>query len=44
MKKAIEAGNEAKIKEIGPKIEETWATFEDGVKPRSSDLYEESEP
>jgi iron uptake system EfeUOB component EfeO/EfeM len=39
LKKEIDAGNEAKIKEIGPKLEETWKTFEDGVKPRSADLY-----
>jgi iron uptake system EfeUOB component EfeO/EfeM len=43
LKKAIDEGNEAKIKELGPKLEETWSTFEDGVKPRNADLYEKIE-
>lgn len=43
LKKAIEAGNEAKVKEIGPMLEETWKTFEDGVRPRNADLYEKIE-
>jgi iron uptake system EfeUOB component EfeO/EfeM len=43
LKKAIADNNDAKIKELGPKLEETWATFEDGVKPRSSDMYEKIE-
>ncbi|MBL0385592.1 hypothetical protein JJB07_02920 [Tumebacillus sp. ITR2] len=43
LKKAIADNNNVKIKELGPKLEETWATFEDGVKPRSSDMYEKIE-
>lgn len=43
LKKAINASDEAKVKEIGPKLEEIWKTFEDGVKPRCPDLYEQLE-
>lgn len=43
LRKAIDSGDQAKIKEIGPKLEEVWSTFEDGVKPRNADLYEEIE-
>lgn len=43
MKAAIDAGDEAKIKEIGPKLEEVWSTFEDGVKSRDAALYAEIE-
>jgi iron uptake system EfeUOB component EfeO/EfeM len=43
LKKEIEAGNEAKVKELGPKLEDVWKTFEDGVPPRSADLYEKVE-
>lgn len=43
LKKEIEAGNEAKVKELGPKLEEVWKTFEDGVPPRSAELYEKIE-
>lgn len=43
LKQAINAGDEAKVKEIGPKLEEVWKTFEDGVKPRYPDLYEQLE-
>ena len=32
IKKEIDAGNGAKVKELGPKLEETWATFEESVK------------
>jgi iron uptake system EfeUOB component EfeO/EfeM len=43
LKKEIAAGNEAKVKELAPKLEDTWKTFEDGVPPRSADLYEKIE-
>jgi iron uptake system EfeUOB component EfeO/EfeM len=43
MKKEIDAGNETKVKELGPKLEEVWATFEDGLRPRNADLYEKIE-
>lgn len=43
LKQAIQAGDQAKVKELGPKLEETWSSFEDGVKPRYADLYEKLE-
>lgn len=43
LKQAIDAGDQAKVKELGPKLEETWSKFEDGVKPRYDDLYERLE-
>ncbi|SCW67595.1 hypothetical protein SAMN04487970_102738 [Paenibacillus tianmuensis] len=43
LKKEIEAGNEAKVKELGPKLEDVWSTFEDGVRPRNAELYEKLE-
>lgn len=43
LKKAIDASDEVKVKETGPKLEEIWKTFEDGVKPRYPDLYEQLE-
>jgi gas vesicle protein len=43
IKKEISAGNEDKVKELGPKLEDSWKTFEDGVQPRSADLYEKIE-
>lgn len=39
LKKEIDAGNEEKVKELGPKLEETWATFEDSVKTNYADYY-----
>jgi hypothetical protein len=27
------------VKELGPKLEEVWKIFEDGVQPRNADLY-----
>ncbi|TVY08218.1 hypothetical protein [Paenibacillus cremeus] len=43
LKKEIAAGNDAKVKELAPKLEDVWKTFEDGVPPRSADLYEKIE-
>lgn len=43
LNQAINAGDQAKVKELGPKLEDTWKTFEDGVKPRNADLYEKLE-
>lgn len=43
LKQAINAGDEKKVKEIGPKLEDIWKTFEDGVKPRYPELYEQIE-
>ncbi|OKP84876.1 hypothetical protein A3844_18170 [Paenibacillus helianthi] len=43
IKKEIDAGNDTKVKELGPKLEETWATFEDSVKTNYADDYEKIE-
>jgi iron uptake system EfeUOB component EfeO/EfeM len=43
LKQAIQAGDQAKVKELGPKLEKSWSSFEDGVKPRYGDLYERLE-
>lgn len=43
LKNEMDKANEAKINEIGSKLEETWSTFEDGVRPRNADLYEKIE-
>ncbi|GIM45298.1 hypothetical protein DNHGIG_08470 [Collibacillus ludicampi] len=43
LKKQIDAGDEAKIKVTGPQLEDTWHTFEDSVKPKYPDLYENVE-
>lgn len=43
LKKEIASGNDAKVKELAPKLEDTWKTFEDGVLPRSADLYDKIE-
>jgi iron uptake system EfeUOB component EfeO/EfeM len=39
LKKDIQSGDATKIKENAPKLEETWKTFEDGVKPKYPDQY-----
>ncbi|MCY9667407.1 hypothetical protein M5X11_21185 [Paenibacillus alginolyticus] len=43
LKKEIASGNDAKVKELALKLEDTWKTFEDGVPPRSTDLYDKIE-
>lgn len=43
LKKAIDAGDEAKVKATAPQLEDTWGSFEDAVKPKFPDLYEEVE-
>jgi iron uptake system EfeUOB component EfeO/EfeM len=37
--KAINAGDQAKVKEVGPKLEEQWSAFEDDVKKDNKSLY-----
>ena len=32
LSKAIDSGDQAKVKEIGPKLEDQWSSFEDDVK------------
>lgn len=43
VQKEIEAGNEAKIKELGPKLEDVWSSFEDNVNKDYADYYEKIE-
>jgi iron uptake system EfeUOB component EfeO/EfeM len=43
IKQAIDTGDTNKVKEDGPKLEEIWSSFEDGVKPKSTELYEKIE-
>lgn len=43
LKAAITAGDEAKVKTIGPKLEEAWAPFEDNVKEKYPDAYKKVE-
>lgn len=39
LSKAINADDQAKVKEVGPKLEDQWATFEDDVKKDNKTLY-----
>ncbi len=39
LSKAIDSGDQAKVKEIGPTLEDQWASFEDDVKKDNKDLY-----
>jgi iron uptake system EfeUOB component EfeO/EfeM len=39
LSKAIDSGDQAKVKEVGPKLEDQWKTFEDDVKKDNKDLY-----
>ncbi|MDM5248431.1 MULTISPECIES: hypothetical protein [unclassified Lysinibacillus] len=43
LSKAIESGDKAKVKEVGPKLEDQWKVFEDEVKKEHKDLYEKIE-
>jgi iron uptake system EfeUOB component EfeO/EfeM len=43
IKKSVEAGDEAKVKEAGAKLEEAWGPFEDKVKEKYPDLYKKVE-
>jgi iron uptake system EfeUOB component EfeO/EfeM len=43
LSKAIDSGNQAKVKEIGPKLEDQWSSFEDDVKKDDKALYEKVE-
>jgi iron uptake system EfeUOB component EfeO/EfeM len=43
LKQEIEAGNESKVKELGPKLEDDWISFEEGVVASYPDLYEKVE-
>jgi iron uptake system EfeUOB component EfeO/EfeM len=39
LSKAIDSGDQAKVKEVGPKLEDQWSSFEDEVKKENKDLY-----
>src|SRR4051794_32496824 len=41
--KAIDNGDQAKVKEVGPQLEDQWSSFEEGVKEDNQDLYEKIE-
>ncbi len=43
LKTLIESGDQAKLKEAGPKLEDSWKVFEDKVKEKYPDLYEKVE-
>ncbi|MEH7106308.1 hypothetical protein [Bacillus sp. JJ1764] len=43
LSKAIDNGDQAKVKEVGPKLEDQWSSFEDDVKKDDKDLYEKIE-
>ncbi|MDR7077353.1 iron uptake system EfeUOB component EfeO/EfeM [Neobacillus niacini] len=40
---AIDNGDQAKVKEVGPQLEDQWSSFEEGVKEDNQDLYEKIE-
>ncbi|MDP4084000.1 MAG: hypothetical protein Q8934_05210 [Bacillota bacterium] len=41
--KAIEANDQAKVKKVGPTLEDQWSSFEDDVKKENKTLYEKVE-
>ena len=43
LSKAIDSGDQAKVKEVGPKLEDQWSSFEDDVKKDNKDQYEKIE-
>jgi iron uptake system EfeUOB component EfeO/EfeM len=43
LSKAIDSGDQAKVKEVGPKLEDQWSSFEDDVKKDNKDSYEKVE-
>jgi iron uptake system EfeUOB component EfeO/EfeM len=43
LSKAIDSGDQAKVKEVGPKLEGQWSSFEEDVKKDNKDLYEKIE-
>ncbi|WML43226.1 hypothetical protein [Neobacillus sp. PS3-40] len=43
LSKAIDSGDQAKVKEVGPKLEDQWSTFEDDVKKDNKASYEKIE-
>lgn len=43
LSQAIDSGDQAKVKEVGPKLEDQWKVFEDDVKKDNKDLYDKIE-
>ncbi|WP_391122694.1 hypothetical protein [Psychrobacillus sp. L3] len=43
LSKAIDSGDQAKVKEIGPNLEDQWKVFEDDVKKDYKEIYGEIE-
>jgi len=43
LSKAIDSGDQKKVKEVGPKLEDQWSSFEDEVKKDNKDMYEKVE-
>jgi iron uptake system EfeUOB component EfeO/EfeM len=43
LSKAIDSGDQAKVKKVGPQLEDQWSSFEDDVKKDNKDLYEKIE-
>ncbi|NGQ95133.1 hypothetical protein G3578_08130 [Brevibacillus sp. SYP-B805] len=43
LKKQLEAGDQAKVKEAGQEVHEAWESFEDNVKAKYPDLYNKVE-
>lgn len=41
--RALSANDEAKLKTLGPKLEDTWSQYEDHVKGKYADLYKKVE-
>lgn len=39
LSKAIDSGDQAKVKEVGPKLEDQWSSFEDDVKKDNKASY-----
>jgi iron uptake system EfeUOB component EfeO/EfeM len=43
LSKAIDSGDQAKVKKVGPQLEDQWSSFEDDVKKDNKELYEKIE-
>lgn len=43
LSKAIDSGDQAKVKKVGPKLEDQWSGFEDEVKKLDKGSYEKIE-
>ncbi len=43
LSKAIDSGDQAKVKKVGPELEDQWSSFEDDVKKDNKELYEKVE-